>query len=182
MSRAAPVAYRSPYPHSREPNCQVPNPIRLTCPIPSTSRYFMSATVPRARRGGDRVARRCSRPRAGNFADRWSLALLLQKFSVTECGQLVGAAPAGCATNRESSQSSPVLWCPAARLHHPFLLDTANLKRKHHESWVIATDFVSGTELRCLPVVGRCGRKPSNHSSPTTLGAWVSRDPASHCR
>ncbi|COX05051.1 Uncharacterised protein [Mycobacterium tuberculosis] len=47
MSRAAPVAYRSPYPHSREPNCQVPNPIRLTCPIPSTSRYFMSATVPR---------------------------------------------------------------------------------------------------------------------------------------
>lgn len=35
------------------------------------------------------------------------------------------------------------------------LLDTANLKRKHHESWVIATDFVSGTELRCLPSGGQ---------------------------
>jgi hypothetical protein len=32
------------------------------------------------------------------------------------------------------------------------------------------------------PVVGRCGRKPSNHSSPTTLGASSTRGPHSHCR
>jgi hypothetical protein len=27
--------------HSREPDCQVPRPIRLTIPIPSESRHFM---------------------------------------------------------------------------------------------------------------------------------------------
>ncbi len=162
----------SPVPiHASRTAPELPNPIRW--PVDSVDvRSFMSATVPRARRVAATIARRCADPEP-IFADRWSLALLLQKFSVTECG-LVGA---GCATNLESSQSSPVLWCPAARLHHPFRYHLANLKRK--QGWVITTDRKRyGTSL---PPQWWAGAAASlQYSSPTTLGAWVSRDPASH--
>jgi hypothetical protein len=60
--------------HSREPNCQVPRPIRLTRPIQSTSRYFTCspyrhpitgpmAMVPARGTANDLNDKMCGRPR-----------------------------------------------------------------------------------------------------------------------